>query len=58
MEFAAGRFAELRSAGRDEGVRPYLCRGGEIYWDWLTRLTIIVIALCAARAAPSCQPIM
>jgi len=26
--------------------------------DWLTRLTIIVIARWAARAAPSCQPMM
>lgn len=42
----------------DEGARPYGCSGREFYQDWLTRLTIIVTALWAANAAPSCQPMM
>ena len=41
--------AELRSAGRTRASASYVV---------LTRLTIIAIVLWAARAAPSCQPII
>jgi len=53
--FAAFTSIPSRS-GTSELSRRYLYV--EFGQDWLTRLTIIMIARWADRAAPSCQPTM